>query len=217
MLEPTPRYTLAESGDNKACPCGLGNSNRTCGDPNDRSDPDRNAGRVTEVAAGSTIRLRWDEYIGHSGRFRVAIDFDGADLTDFNSNILVDIPDPSGSMGNSGQGSIWEVDVPIPNMTCDNCTLQLIQMMDGNTTDPVADPVGRSTYYTCADIRIVPGDQLPGADAGADQGGSDAGTGGGGASGSGCQTGGSASLLAGLGIMLALGLAGRRRRALARR
>jgi hypothetical protein len=42
----------------------------------------------------------------------------------------------------------------VPETPCDNCTLQVIQMMDGNMDDPVPDPVGRSSYYQCADIVI---------------------------------------------------------------
>ncbi len=167
LLSPTARYTIAESGDNKACPCGLGDSNRLCNIPEDRSDPNR-SDRVTTLTAGGTVTVRFSEYVGHSGRYRVAIDFDGADLDDFNDNILLDVPDPPGSAGNTGDGSIWEFEVQLPDMECDNCTLQLIQMMDGNTTDPVPDPVGRSSYYTCADIILAGGNGGPDAGPGVD-------------------------------------------------
>lgn len=168
LVSPTPRYPEEVAGANKACPCGVGESNRLCNVDGDRSDPDRAASnRVTTFTANETIIFRFEEYVGHSGRFRVAIDFDGADLEDFNQNVLVDIPDPPGGMGNIGQGAFWEIEVPLPNVNCESCTLQLIQMMDGNTDDPVLDPVNRSTYYTCADIRIEGADGTPTADAGA--------------------------------------------------
>ncbi len=221
MLSPMPRYPRGMDNDNKACPCGVGESNRLCNVEGDRSDPDRNAARVTTLTAGGTVTVRFDEYIAHAGRYRVAIDYDGADLEDFNSNILVDIEDPAGNIGNTGGGSIWEIDVPLPNVNCDTCTLQLIQMMDGNTADPVADPVNRSTYYTCADITLSGADpDAPDAgagvaDAGANPGSPDAGDEDPGTdpapSGSGCQTGSGSSpfgLLALLGALLAL----RRRR-----
>jgi hypothetical protein len=155
LEDPMPRYPGEVSGENKACPCGVGSSNRTCRVEGPVSDPDRSTDRVTTLTAGSTIVMRFDEYVGHSGRYRVAFDQDGADLVDFNAHPLVDIPDPSGNEGNTGDGSIWEIEVPVPETPCDNCTLQLIQMMDGNMVDPVADPVGRSSYYQCADITIV--------------------------------------------------------------
>jgi MYXO-CTERM domain-containing protein len=50
---------------------------------------------------------------------------------------------------------VWEFDVQLPDMTCDDCTLQVIQVMQGGTENPVADPAPLSTYYTCADIRLV--------------------------------------------------------------
>jgi MYXO-CTERM domain-containing protein len=162
LLSPTPRYTIAESGDNKACPCGTGTSNRLCNVDGERSDSNRAVeARVTTLDSGSMLTLRFEEYVGHTGRFRVAIDYEGADLEDFNSNILLDIPDPAGSTGNIGQGSIWEIEVPLPDVACDECTLQLIQVMNGNTVDPVLDPVGKSSYYTCADIKLVGGAPLP--------------------------------------------------------
>ncbi len=202
MLTPQPRYPRGMDQDNKACPCGVGESNRLCNVEGDRSDVDRDPARVTTLVAGQMLTIRWDEYIGHAGRYRVAFDMDGADLEDFNANSVLDIADPAGSVGNTGGGSIWEVEVQVPDVECDNCTMQLIQMMDGNQDDPVGDPIGRSSYYTCADIRIVsadtpdagPGPADPDAgvspadpDAGESGGGDD----GGGAVGGGCSTSGS--------------------------
>jgi hypothetical protein len=156
LLDPIPRYPDQVAGENKACPCGVGRSNRICQVEGDRSDPDRSTDRVTTVEAGSSLVIRWDEYYPHAGRYRVAFDEDGADLEDFNAHPLADITDPRGRVGNSGEESIWELEVTLPETPCENCTLQLIQVMDGETEEPVPDPVGRSTYYQCADIRIIP-------------------------------------------------------------
>jgi hypothetical protein len=157
LLEPQARYGIAANG-NKACPCGEGSSNRTCAVPTERSDPNRNEDRVLTLTGGTEFVFRFDEYVGHSGRYRIAFDDDGADLDDFNAHPLADIPDPGGSSGNIGEGRIWEIPFTVPNTPCDNCTLQLIQVMDGNMTTPVTDPVGRGTYYQCVDIVIVPGE-----------------------------------------------------------
>ena len=175
LIEPTPRYTVNEGI--KACPCGAGSqaNNRTCGVPTERSDPARNESRASTFVAGSTITLRFDEFVAHSGRYRVAFDADGADQDDFDANPLVDIPDPSGNTGNTGEGSIWEIEVTLPSTPCDNCTLQLIQMMDGNTTDPVDSSIGRSTYYQCIDLVLTPAEDTDGGVAG----GGDEGDGGG--------------------------------------
>jgi hypothetical protein len=153
LLDPPPRYSMARSGDNKACPCGDGTSNRRCTVEGERSDDNRSE-RVTALRGGQMLTLRFNEYIGHSGRYRVAFDEEGADLDDFNAHPLEDIPDPVGRDGNTGDGSTWEIPVVVPDTPCENCTLQLIQMMDGNMEDPVLDPVGRSSYYACADITI---------------------------------------------------------------
>jgi hypothetical protein len=158
LQEPLNRYSDAKAGDNKSCPCGAGTTNRRCNKPDELSDPDRSEDRVTTFAPGDTITVQFDEYVGHSGRFRIAFDPDGASLDHFNQNILLDEPDPVGNMGNMGQGSKWSFQVKLPDMECDNCSLQLIQAMDGNMTDPVLDPVQRpSTYFQCADIRLVEG------------------------------------------------------------
>jgi len=158
LQSPLNRYSDIKSGDNKSCPCGSGTTNRSCRKPEELSDPDRSADRATTFAPGDTITVHFDEYVGHSGRYRIAFDPDGADLDDFNENILLDEPDPTGSVGNIGEDSIWEFQVTLPEMTCDNCTLQLIQVMDGNTTDKVLNPVDRGgTYFQCADIVLANG------------------------------------------------------------
>jgi hypothetical protein len=158
LQSPLNRYSDIKSGDNKSCPCGSGTTNRSCRKPEELSDPDRSSDRATTFAPGDQITVRFDEYVGHSGRYRIAFDPDGADLDDFNQNILLDETDPAGKVGNMGAGSIWEFQVTLPDVTCDNCTLQLIQVMDGNTTDPVPDPVLRGgTYFQCADIVLEDG------------------------------------------------------------
>jgi len=113
-----------------------------------QSDPNRSS-NVTTYAAGQTITVEFDEYIGHTGRIRVAFDPDGADLADFNAHVLADIPDPSGDGGRK------TIQVTLPDTPCARCTLQLIQVMNGNTRDPIANPTGASTYYDCADIVLT--------------------------------------------------------------
>lgn len=153
LLEPPSRYGR---NTNKSCPCGAGSSDATCNVAVDGQDPNRSA-QVSTFEAGSTIVVRFDEYIGHAGRFRVAFDPDGADFEDFNDHILLDVPDPMGGTGNIGEGGIWELEVTLPDTACDNCTLQLIQAMHGDQTNPVLDPANLSSYYTCADLVLVGG------------------------------------------------------------
>src|SRR4051812_29700535 len=120
LQAPLNRYSDIKSGDNKSCPCGSGTTNRSCAKPDERSDANRSSDRATTFAPGETITVKFDEYVGHSGRFRIAFDPDGADLSEFNQNILLDEPDPAGNAGNMGQGSLWQFQVKLPDMTCDN-------------------------------------------------------------------------------------------------
>ena len=149
---PVPRYSNSPSEVNKHCPCGGGAGTSSCSG-SVKSDPNRST-RVTTYAPGETITVEWSETVGHTGRYRVAFDADGADLEDFNSTILLDIADPSGGAGNTGDGNHWSAQVTLPTTPCTNCTLQLLQIMNGNTADAVANPTGSSTYFQCADIVI---------------------------------------------------------------
>lgn len=140
---PTPRYSNSPSEQNKACPCGSGARDQFCA--NKTSDPARGTNPTT-FRTGSTLTVQWIETVGHTGRYRVAFDGDGADLADFNANILGDVADPSDGNG------VRSLTVTLPSTPCTNCTLQLIQVMNGNTTDPVADPTGADSYFQCADL-----------------------------------------------------------------
>ena len=158
LLDPVARYEIQgfDTGI-KSCPCGSGASNRTCNVAVDGSDPDRSTDRVSRFEAGSTITLRFEEYVDHVGSFRVAFDAEGADFADFNGNILVPlVADPAGGMGNVGEGAIWEIEVELPDMICSNCTLQLIQAMHGDMVNPVTDPTNTQSYYACVDLELVP-------------------------------------------------------------
>ena len=139
LLEPPARYAREHV---KSGPCG---------------HPDNPSGDVTRsYVIGETIEVRFDEYIGHPGHFRIALSTDGdgalvdpTDYDDFYSapNVLLDdIDDPDGV-------SDHRIDVTLPDTPCDPCTLQLIQVM---TDKPPWGPEGgNELYYQCADIRIV--------------------------------------------------------------
>lgn len=159
--QPTRRQTeLSGSGlEQKTWPCGR----------NARS------ANVTVLQPGQTITVRWTETIQHPGHFRIAFDQDGQDgfqdpvcLTncdtlssptfDFNNDpgILMDnIPDQV--------TDTYEVQVTLPNVECENCTLQLIQVMYDKppyTTEP-DDPLSDDMYYQCADLALRPGGASP--------------------------------------------------------
>jgi hypothetical protein len=160
MTSPSPRF---DDGDNKWCPCG------TAGDgtsgpvtrPNNGCemsavDTER-GGDVHTYAPGETIVVEWHETIGHKGRMRVAFDPDGADQNAFDDNVLVDLADPDGNTGNMEDGDRWCTEVELPTAPCDNCTLQLVQVMNGNDADEVTDVFGTDTYFQCANL-VISGD-----------------------------------------------------------
>lgn len=133
LQSPAPRYA-----DMKQGPCGRGSE-------------DKRGNNVTTYEPGETITVEWKETIPHPGHYRIAFDPDGSDIfedpksfTDVSGGpgVLVDgIEDKSGTQTYTQQ-------VTLPNVECDNCTLQLIQMM----TDKPPYGNGDDLYYQCADI-----------------------------------------------------------------
>jgi MYXO-CTERM domain-containing protein len=136
MLDPPPRTDSQKSG-----PCGAG--------PGDmRGDI------ITNYKGGETITIKWIETVNHPGHYRISFDADGQD--DFadppaydayysNDAVLLDqIEDKS------GQNTMYEAQITLPEMSCDNCTIQLTQMM----TDKPPYGDGNDLYYQCADIVI---------------------------------------------------------------
>jgi len=156
----------------KTGPCGVAGGERT--------------NNVTYYEPGETIDVSWDEYVDHPGHYRIAFDDDGDD--DFvdpatmmelysNGTVLLD------GITDKGQGERdYLVKVTLPDLSCDNCTLQVIQVMYDK--EPYTTP-GNDIYYQCADLVLreggAPADAGTDADAGVDAG-IDAGSGDGGCS-----------------------------------
>lgn len=167
MTSPKPR-----SVDQKAGPCGAVGSTR--------------GSNVSTFKPGQTITVEWDETVEHPGHYRIAFDEDGEDAFknpgEEGAVALVDnIVDRNG-------GGHYTQQVTLPTMTCTNCTLQLIQVME------VAPPY--TFYYQCADIVLSDSaDPMP-TEPGEAEGG--------------CSTGAGSST--GVAALIALGLVLRRRR-----
>lgn len=128
----------------KTGPCGVADGDRT--------------NNVTYFEPGETIEVRWNEYVDHPGHYRIAFDADGDDdfvdpatVDELYSNeavLLDDIEDKS-----AGERSYSET-VTLPDITCDNCTLQVIQVMYDKP--PYTTP-GNDIYYQCADLVLKVG------------------------------------------------------------
>jgi MYXO-CTERM domain-containing protein len=91
--------------------------------------------------------VRLTETVDHEGSLRVRFDVDGADQADFDDNELAVLTDPQNQ-----SGQVWELPVTLPDVTCDRCTLQVVQVMQ-----QTPDPDGGNTYFQCADLVLVDG------------------------------------------------------------
>lgn len=141
LTEPKPRNDVANK---EPGPCG--------GVPRTSS--------ATTYAKGSSITVKWLETIDHVGCFQIAL----SAANDANFVLLSQIDDPM-----NGTPLARQTTVQLPaDLTCDNCTLVLRQLMINASCAPNAEPPVGETYYSCADIRITgDGDAGPATDAGA--------------------------------------------------
>jgi MYXO-CTERM domain-containing protein len=113
---------------------------------------------VTELTAGSTITVEFTETIQHPGFFRISFDDDGQDAfvpppfarTEIQMGATT-LPVLKDNIPDTMQAD-YTAEIVVPNTPCENCTLQLIQVMTSAQTWDEGD-----IYFTCADIRIVAG------------------------------------------------------------
>lgn len=113
-------------------------------------------GPARRFLPGETIEVRWTETVSHPGHFRISFDDAGQedfvdpsaydDLYAAESVLLDDIPD--GSFNQSGHSA----SITFPEIECDQCTLQLMQV---NTDRPPFGD-GNDLHWACADITLTP-------------------------------------------------------------
>lgn len=170
LTNPPGRYT-----DQKAGPCGKGSTDARTTDPN----------KITEYHAGETITIEFKETIQHQSHYRVTlsstgdsafIDPTGYDDTTTEPPELID-----GVQDNDSSSTDHSIEVTLPNEPCEECTLQLIQVMYDKM--PWGPGGGSDIYYQCADIVILPAEG--GGSGGAPSSGGSSGESTGGATGSG--------------------------------
>jgi MYXO-CTERM domain-containing protein len=152
LTYPVPRTLELKRG-----PCGAVNSVRGT--------------NVTVLAPGATIEIQWKETINHPGHYRISFDVDGQDFvvpptatgsTEGMTNVIKDL---IADRVTTPAANLYSQTITLPNVTCERCTLQVIQLMTDKapyTTDALSDDI----YYQCADIALrTPGGPDGGVDA----------------------------------------------------
>jgi MYXO-CTERM domain-containing protein len=102
---------------------------------------------------GEKIVVTWTETVNHPGHFRIALDPDGQDGF-FEPKAFDDVSGGPGVIVDGiadKDGGEYSQEITLPNIECDSCVLQLIQVM----TDKKPYGDGNDLYYQCADIAIV--------------------------------------------------------------
>ncbi|HKU43837.1 MAG TPA: SCE4755 family polysaccharide monooxygenase-like protein [Polyangiales bacterium] len=133
---------------------------------------------VYEYKPGATINISIMETIPHPGYFRISFDSDGDDgfvtpsgtdgamgncsgdakcgagKADYcnSPTVLLDNLDPHAG-GFGGGAKKWTWSVKLPDVECDNCTIQIIQVMNDLNYHPQPYP-GDDIYYQCIDIKL---------------------------------------------------------------
>jgi hypothetical protein len=142
-------------------------------------DPGVPSGAVTEARGGDPLHIKIEETVFHPGHYRIALAVN--DLSELPADpetvtrdsergpisvsAAID-PDPQAPVLADGlfvhteapePGSFWETDITLPNIDCDNCTLQVVQWMAEHGHNPDGD----FSYHHCATLKIEANPDLP--------------------------------------------------------
>jgi hypothetical protein len=154
VVSPTERSLNADN--QKVGPCG----GSTAGVPSTR-----NPANVQTFLPGQKITVELRETINHTGYYRVSFDDDGQDIFQFptapgtpghvipvgTAGVLVaEVKDEPGK-------SSYSIEVTLPDLECDNCTMQVAQLMTEKYAGgaPWDETGGNSIYYRCVDVRLT--------------------------------------------------------------
>jgi hypothetical protein len=154
LVSPAPAIIEDGTGDpQKSAPCG--------------GEGGTPSGIVTTFAPGQTITVEWVETVYHPGHFRIAFATDRSQLQDpmvtvdaNQTSVSSTIEDPPVApvlldnlfprTGSGTEGTRFRQEVMLPNLTCEKCTLQLIQFMAGHGPP-------NYIYHHCADLQLKGG------------------------------------------------------------
>jgi hypothetical protein len=168
LVSPAASLVQNRLGDpQKIAPCGGVSANPGRGTPPNPGVP---SGAITEIKGGSTFHVLVQETVFHPGHYRVALARTAAQLpadpvvTTRDSergpwSVSAEIQNPpiapilaDGLFAHTERSTaLFEADVPIPNITCRNCVLQVIEFMaeHGKNAD------GDYSYHHCAAVNIT--------------------------------------------------------------
>ena len=168
LVEPPPSLMQDERGyPQKLGPCG-GTS----------AFPGEPSGANTNVKGGQNLHIKINETIFHPGHFRVSLartadklpaDPETAtrdtDKGPYSVSAKIDAkPKPPVIVDGlfvhterPATPNVFETDVKIPNVNCDNCTLQVIQWMGNHGYNKD----GGYTYHHCATLKITADKKIP--------------------------------------------------------
>lgn len=161
----------SQGNPQKVSPCGAA-----------KGDTPELTNAVTTYHAGEEISVEWVGTIAHPGYFRIALAANRDDLKDptvkqgADCSFKEETDLPKGASGNvladgilfrsrngfsEAQGKMFSTKVTLPNEPCENCTLQVMQVMENDLQ-----AISNCYYLHCANLKIVAASGETSADAG---------------------------------------------------
>jgi hypothetical protein len=148
LTYPAARYPAPDTElgqQNKDPPCGVAGDAR----PSDSA-------RLTVLEPGQTLDVQFRETIDHPGFFRISFDDDGQDAFVLPTSLadVQEVPALPVLVDNiaDGPAGAYSVQVTLPDVECEGCTLQLMQVMLNEPEPPWT--VVKNLYFQCADIAL---------------------------------------------------------------
>jgi len=174
LIQPAPMILQTKLGDpQKVAPCGGASANAAAGTP---ANPGTPTGAVTELKGGSLFHILIQETVFHPGHYRVALARAQAQLPADpvavtrmgdrgEQSVSAPIQDPAVApvladglfVHTEKPAGLWEADIPIPNIACKACLLQVVEFMaeHGRNRD------GDFSYHHCSAVNITPDPAKP--------------------------------------------------------
>jgi hypothetical protein len=174
LVQPAPMIVQNRLGDpQKIAPCGGVSANPGRGTPPNPGTP---TNAVTNLTGGQMLHVLVQETVFHPGHYRIALARTKEQLP----------PDPVVTTRDSDRGpwsvsaaiqnppvapviadalfahterpmGLHEADIVVPNFTCQNCVMQVIQFM----AEHAKNPDGDYSYHHCATVNIMADSSKP--------------------------------------------------------